>query len=393
MSIKQVEVGAERYVACTPGQFDQKNEMFKRPVWDPALKSLFQKFYMNECEPRDTPGYQHHEMACANASWYLDSLATRNLYKEHAGLYAWDWDGKFNFPRMRSGLKASMDDPAAVTHAVKKTAGLFGACLTGICKLDRRWLYSSGYFVTREGGKPVEIDIPDNMTHVIVVAVPMDYESMRTSPTAPASAATGAGYSRMAFTAGLLGQYIRGLGYTALACGNDTGCSIPMAIDAGLGELARNGLLITPQYGPRVRLAKIITDLPLIVDTPIEFGVWEFCKVCKKCAAECPSKAIPESDTTTDTHNISNRTGLNRWPVNAEKCLSFWAANKTDCSNCIRSCPFNKPAGFLHDAVRCGISRMPWLNRLFLWGDDLCGYGRQLPADKFWQQHESTEIS
>ena len=54
--------------------------------------------------------------------------------------------------------------------------------------------------------------------------------------------------------------------------------SIPIAIDAGLGELGRNGLLVTPKYGPRVRLAKILTNMPLVPDSPIRFGVTEFWK-------------------------------------------------------------------------------------------------------------------
>ena len=167
---------------------------------------------------------------------------------------------------------------------------------------------------------------------------------------------------------------------------NDTACSIPIAIDAGLGELARNGLLITPAFGPRVRLAKVFTDLPLIPDTPIEFGVWDFCMKCEKCAQRCPSQSILYGKPTEKPNNISNREGLLRWPINAETCLAFWAANGTDCANCIRTCPFNKPTGRIHDTVRWGIKNFPFLNPLFLWGDDLLGYGKRRKADKFWME-------
>jgi len=153
-------------------------------------------------------------------------------------------------------------------------------------------------------------------------------------------------------------------------------------------ELARNGLLITPTFGPRVRLAKVFTDLPLIPDKPIEFGVWDFCMICEKCAKKCPSQSIMYGKPTVKLHNISNREGLLRWPVNAETCLAFWAANGTDCSNCIRTCPFNKPTGRLHDSVRWGIKNLPFLNPLFLWGDDLLGYGKRGKADKFWKDTE-----
>jgi epoxyqueuosine reductase len=216
------------------------------------------------------------------------------------------------------------------------------------------------------------------------VAIEMDYKAIGCSPTSPSSAATGLGYSKMAFSAGLLAHYIRGLGYQAIACGNDTVCSIPLAIDAGLGELARNGLLITPAFGPRVRLAKVLTDLPLVPDRPIEFGVWNFCMKCEKCAVKCPSQSIRYGEPTAKPNNISNREGVLRWPINAETCLAFWAANGTDCSNCIRTCPFNKPPGWLHDAVRWGVRTLPRLNPFFLWMDDLFGYGKQRHPDRFW---------
>jgi len=163
-------------------------------------------------------------------------------------------------------LKIKIDDPETNTRRVKKAAALFGASLAGVCNLDRRWIYSPAYLLTPEGGKTDANIIPEEFKYAIAIAVEMDYDAIRCSPTGPASIATGLGYSKMAFSAGLLAQYIRGLGYQAIPCGNDTACSIPIAIDAGLGEMARNGLLITPEYGPRVRLAKVLTDLPLVLD-------------------------------------------------------------------------------------------------------------------------------
>ena len=56
------------------------------------------------------------------------------------------------------------------------------------------------------------------------------------------------------------------------------GITIPMAVDAGLGELGRNGLLLTEKYGPRVRLCKVFTDLPLEPDEPIDLGPSIFVK-------------------------------------------------------------------------------------------------------------------
>jgi epoxyqueuosine reductase len=384
MKIASVEQGAGRYVVGKAESFDQKNEMFCRPLWDPEMLKLGKKFYMTEVPPKDKQGFRLTDQALVNASWHLENSFAQGVAGGRMGMYAWEWDRIFEFPRVPPGLKIDTGDPAGVTRNLKKAATFFGAALVGVCQLDRRWVYSSVYPLRKQKSLPNALS--DEYKYAIALAFEMDYNAIRCSPTSPASAATGLGYSKMAFIAGLLAQYIRGLGYKAIACGNDTACSIPIAIDAGLGELARNGLLITPTYGPRVRLAKVFTDLPLIPDKPIEFGVWDFCMTCEKCAQKCPSQSIMHGQPTEKPNNISNREGLLRWPINAETCLAFWAANGTDCSNCIRTCPFNKPAGRLHDSVRWGIKNLPFLNSLFLWGDELLGYGSKGSPDSFWAE-------
>lgn len=382
-----VQQGASRYLTGDEGTFDQKNEMFKRPLWDPSMLDLGKKFYSDPVMPSDKPGYRLQDQAFTNASWHLESNFAQGFTGGRTGLYAWDWDGKFDYPRVPSGLKISEDDPIAVTRGVKRAAAFFGASLVGTCRLDRRWLYSSVYLITPDGGKSMPNEIPDSCNSVVVMAIEMDYQAISCSPEHPASATTGLGYSRMAFVAGLLAQYIRGLGFQAVPCGNDTACSIPIAIDAGLGELARNGLLITPEFGPRVRLAKVLTDLPLVHDRPIEFGVKDFCSICKKCAKKCPSQSIMHGEPSAKPHNISNREGVMAWHINAERCLSFWADHGTDCSVCIRVCPFNKPTGRIHDWIRWGINNFRSLDKMFLWGDHVMGYGKPGNSRRFWGEN------
>jgi reductive dehalogenase len=362
--------------------FDQKNEMFCRPLWDEKVLDLGKQFYMAEVPPRNKPGYRLKDQAMVNAAWHLENTFAQGVAGGRMGMYAWDWEQIYEYPRVPPGLKIDGSNPRAATRDIKKAAGFFGASLVGVCELDRDWVYSAAFPLSDP--KPAPNDLPDDYRFAIALAIEMDYDAIRCSPASPSSAATGLGYSQMAFVAGLLAHHIRGLGYKAIACGNDTACSIPIAIDAGLGELARNGLLITPAFGPRVRLAKVLTDLPLIPDRPIEFGVWDFCLICEKCADKCPSKSIAYGEPTDKPNNISNRPGVLRWPINAETCLAFWAANGTDCANCIRSCPFNKPPGRWHDWVRWGIMHIPALNPLYLWGDNLLGYGRKANPDGFW---------
>ncbi|MBT6337722.1 MAG: reductive dehalogenase [Desulfobacula sp.] len=384
-SVNFVEKGAGRHVVGKLEPYDQKNEMFKRPHWDPTMQGLRERLHFIQPKPGKNPGYQLTDMSATNAAWRLEMEYARGIRGGRTGFYAWDWDGNFNYPRIAPGQKITTDEAEIITPKVKKAASLFGASLVGICELDRRWLYSHAYLITPEGGKVSSNIVPDEFKYAVVIAVEMNYEAIMCSPSGPASTATGLGYSKMAFTAGLLAQYIRGLGYQALPCGNDTACSIPIAIDAGLGEIARNGLLITPEYGPRVRLAKVFTDLPLTSDRPIEFGVKEFCMVCEKCAKKCPSKSIMYGKPKDEPHNISNRKGVDTWHINAETCMDFWAHNKTDCSNCIRVCPFNKPPGKLHNMVRWGINNIRQFDRAFLWGDDMMGYGKRKNVKYFWK--------
>ncbi|MEM4727245.1 MAG: 4Fe-4S dicluster domain-containing protein [Candidatus Bathyarchaeia archaeon] len=57
---------------------------------------------------------------------------------------------------------------------------------------------------------------------------------------------------------------------------------------AGLGWIGKNCLLITPEYGPRVRLATVLTDAPLEAGRPIPDG----CGDCRRCVEACPVGAI-----------------------------------------------------------------------------------------------------
>ena len=122
---------------------------------------------------------------------------------------------------------------------------------------------------------------------------------------------------------------------------NDTGLVIPMAIQAGLGEYARNQLVITPEFGPRLRFSKIFTDMPLESDKPRRPGVAKFCDICTKCVDACPDKALPSGPPKTGG-GLSSIKGVRKWTSNAEKCFSFWATLSTDCAICMRVCPFNR---------------------------------------------------
>ena len=62
-TIKYAAQGAARYVTGDVTRYDQKNEMFKRPFWDPQKEKLRDQFYYSETPPRDKPGYRLTDQA------------------------------------------------------------------------------------------------------------------------------------------------------------------------------------------------------------------------------------------------------------------------------------------------------------------------------------------
>ena len=361
-------------------RFDQKNEMFKRSIWDEKMQPHRKRFY-EEVVYQEKIGYRKIDYAFSNASWNLEWSFGFGNSRSNFGLY--QWEGVLE--RIKGYIETGdqvKESPEEMSYIVKKVALFLGADLAGICRVHPNWIYSHEFNLITKEHYP--INIPEDCHNAIAIAIAMDYRAIRSSPSGVAGAATGLGYSRMVFVANLLAAFIRGLGYRAIPCGNDTALSIPLALAAGLGEGSRMGLLITEKFGPRVRLCKVFTNLPLQADLYHEFGAVEFCKTCKKCAIHCPSQAIPHGEMNTEGHNISNQSGVLKWYVDAEKCFAFWSKNRMSCASCIRVCPFNKAPGILHDAIRAAIRRTTLFNQFFTRIDSLLGYGKIYTAKKFW---------
>lgn len=369
-------------------RFDQRNTMYSRPrdpeKSGPEILDIGRRHYGVKHFGK-APGHTLRDWAFSMAMWYLERWWGFGLMVGNEGLLTWfpDETKRTLRDRMEPGSRWEVSDPEEMSRNVKK-AGLFmGASLVGICKLDRRWIYSHRFHPHTHEHTLIN-DIPEEFQYAVVMAHEMPYELMQTSPAYGAFASTGLGYSMMVFVASSLAHYIRSLGYKAIPTGNDTALSVPMAIDAGLGELGRSGMLITEKFGPRVRISKVFTDLPLVPDTPIEFGVTEFCASCKRCAKECPGGGISFEEPTTEGPTISNNNGIYKWYINPEKCLDFWARNNGACGNCVRVCPFNKPLGKLHDGVRYLVRNAPWLDPLLERMDMLFGYGRRVKTEDVW---------
>lgn len=322
------------YLGDDVERFDERNTVFSRTLWDEEYKQQVAEATA-KAPPDDMQALEGRALV-AGAIYVDDTAGTLhpNYYgymghvNDAGGLYGWDNPvNSEQFP---------VSDPTWMSDRIKDVARFYGADLVGICELDERWVYAR-YF-ERATGDYDELEIP--YKYAVVMGIEMDWRGINESPGFEASAATALAYSQMAELASSLARYIRGLGYPAIPCGNDSAQSIPLAIDAGLGELGRNGLLISPEYGPRQRICKVFTDLPLQSDEPIDFGMRSYCETCHICAHVCPVNAIRRTDRTTETTSISNRPGILRWPVDVARCYLFWQENGHDCSNCVAACPW-----------------------------------------------------
>lgn len=369
-------------------RFHQKNEMFRRSQWDARVRNeKTERFYAGHSQPlskwRKAIGFSQKDYALRNAAWHVVDVLTdvRGAEGRREG-----FTDVFTLQVDVAAEKADVGTPEQAADMIKRIAKIFGAGAVGVTALDERWIYASRF--SDIDGQERAPEISEDLAHVIVVAIPMDYELMKTVPSALGSAATGLGYSNDATLLISLTQYIRGLGYQAVGSLNDTALSIPYAVKAGLGEPGRNGLLITKEFGPRVRLGKIFTDMPLAHDRPIQFGVRKFCEICKRCARTCPSKSISFDEPSAVRYSQSTIKGVRKWSVDVEKCFAFWAAQNSDCAVCIRSCPYNKDySHWWHRAARWLAGTR--LRKLVLALDEKMGYGERAKPKYWWRRSNS----
>ena len=228
--------------------------------------------------------------------------------------------------------KADIPGPEEMTRLLKGLAAYYGAKLTGICAMKDHHYYSHRGRETAHYGEAVTSSHPFGL----VFAVEMEKDMILRAPGIPESLAAVKGYVGGAVIGMIISYYIRSLGYNARnhMDGNYLLIAPLAARDAGLGEIGRHGLLITKEFGPRVRLGVVTTDLPIRSDEPLEFGIQAFCTLCNRCAISCPGKAIPKGE-----EEFIN--GDLRWKTADTNCYQRWRMLGTDCGVCLASCPFS----------------------------------------------------
>ena len=369
-------------------RFSQKDDVFCRSFWDPEVRTsrsdmFYETYRTPELRWRPVEGFTRRDYALRNASWHVTDLFAE--FREGADRREGFLD-PYTVLREGPGPPDETDEPEEILAArlavdLKTAARALGADLIGITGYDERWVYTHAYSRETETEKPQEL--PGDLCNVVVIAQAMNRELVQTVPSALSGTATGVGYSSDTVVLLAIAQYILNMGYDAAPTMNDTALAIPLAIKAGLGEYGRHGLLITREFGPRVRLGKIFTDMPLAHDRPRRFGVLETCEVCRACSDACPPKAIAMDAPSDRVYNISNIRGVRKWTTDAEKCFRFWSNQNTDCSICVRVCPYNRDYSKRLSRIWRWMAGTP-LRRLALWLDRLSGRGRRVTPNAWW---------
>jgi reductive dehalogenase len=348
-------------------RFDERDIMFARARFVPGSLN-YESYYQMRPEhkkvddyTRSKPGLLSPDSKLANEYLFASPQASFTLTEVMGEMVDGNpADRKLTLPIEK------------MTGYVKGLTKFYGALDVGITVLHPYHLYSN----IGRGKGVYGAEIPVEHTFAIAFSVEMAHEMVATNPNPPGAMETAKQYVEAGRVAVQLAEAIRQMGYQARAHidGNYRVIAPLVARDAGLGEIGRMSLLITPKQGPRVRLGVVTTDLELVVDRRIpDSSVIDFCTTCKKCAENCPSGSIPfEARLEVD--------GAWRWRINPETCFLYWNMIGTDCGICMKVCPYSHPDSLPHNLLRWGIKRSGFMRRAALWMDDLF-YGKK-PAHK-----------
>jgi len=233
-------------------------------------------------------------------------------------------------------------DPAAMTRHIKAVARYMGADVVAIARAHPNFMYAGNRYVqdgtaedAHQQSSPEEL--VRKFPYLIVTTTAWDYDKLQAHRHFIGDSAYHVSQMKGVMILKALEGYVKELGYTALR-----GVANPQAagLASGVGELGRNGLLINKHFGARIHMPDpILTDLPLVPDQPVDIGVEDFCKICRKCANTCPTNSIPFGDKV-----VFN--GVEKYKINWLTCYKLrpyvhdhWGS----CLTCAVICPFTKP--------------------------------------------------
>lgn len=220
-----------------------------------------------------------------------------------------------------------------LTASVKELAHSLGADLVGVAQ-------AHSFMEAPKGHHPE--DLLRGARSVIVMAIHLLDASLESAPNreyAITYSTVNQELNRIAFR---VARFLQDKGYRAL----QVPASPPYDVErnmgdlshrhagqlAGIGVFGKNSLLLSPKFGPRIRLVSVITDAPLKADTPLNM---DLCKDCDKCLRACPVGALKGE-------RIVDKPKCDAQHVEVGEKLQL--DDLDICGVCIRVCPVGKTA-------------------------------------------------
>lgn len=234
-----------------------------------------------------------------------------------------------NLMGITKSLRSLRDDPEnprlhaenGILDEVRALALRMGISSIGYTKVSPAWIFQH---------KAIKYE------NAIVFAMEMDKPRIDSAPSPACMQTVMETYRDQGRIANEIAALLRKHGYGAHAGHPLMGMALypPMAQSAGLGWIGLNGIIITPEHGPRVRLAAVFTsieDLPFARENEHRW-IEEYCQSCRVCVKKCPANAIFGEP-------ILHESGQLTFVAN-ERCFPYFN-DYYGCSVCVKVCPFN----------------------------------------------------
>ena len=181
--------------------------------------------------------------------------------------------------------------------------------------------------------------------HALIFMQEMKKEKIDKAPGIEASDETIRIYAELGEAVADIAKWLRSNGIRSQAVHPLGGlvCTPPLAGKAGMGGQGRQGCLITPEFGPRQRLAPIFIEENIFEYTDSNEHTWieQYCKTCGNCQKNCPTEAIYDEKII----SIEGIAGIGalKTCIDKDKCFPYFGKT-LGCSICIKVCPFSAGA-------------------------------------------------
>ena len=171
----------------------------------------------------------------------------------------------------------------------------------------------------------------------IVLLMQMKKEIINTAPSPSANKEIFRTYHHLGVCVNKIADFLKQRGYKAQAgpaIGGEVNYPL-LAQKAGLGQIGKHGLLITPKLGVSLRIATVYTEIENLPKSGENIHQWiaDFCDGCSKCVRECPADAIYKK-----TKIFKDSTHQH---IDYKKCAIPFS-NQYGCTVCVKECVFFK---------------------------------------------------